>query len=134
MELSENDRATLQRLEESLWREATRFDRNRMNDIFAPDFYEIGGSGSIWNKEQCLATTPQTILAVVPLPEFQARLIHPDVAQVTYNSVVTYGGIVQHSRRSSLWTRTSSGWQLRFHQGTPYENKASSVVETTRPV
>lgn len=124
MELTERDRTTLERLEEELWREATRFDRARMNEIIAPDFFEIGRSGHIWNREECLAAPQQTILSVIPLPGFQARLLQSDVAHVTYNSVVTYDGIVQHARRSSIWSRTSSSWQLRFHQGTPYEQKS----------
>lgn len=33
MELSKQDRAALERLEEDLWREETRFDLKRMNEI-----------------------------------------------------------------------------------------------------
>jgi hypothetical protein len=124
MELNDNDRAILERLEEELWREATRFDKKRMSEIFASDFFEIGRSGRVWQREECLAAPQQPIRAVLPLPEFKARLIRPDVAQVTYNSAVTYGGIVELARRSSIWTRTSAGWRLRFHQGTPYERTA----------
>jgi hypothetical protein len=123
MELSEMDRATIERLEEQLWREATRFDRKRMNEIFAPDFFEIGRSGRVWQREACLAIPRQPILAVLPLPELKVRLIQPDVAQVTYNSAVTFDGVIQYARRNSIWTRTAAGWQLRFHQGTPYETQ-----------
>lgn len=27
----------------------------------------------------------------------------------------------QYSRQSSIWSRTESGWVMRFHQGTPYQ-------------
>lgn len=37
------------------------------------------------------------------------------------NSVVKYDGVVEKARRSSIWTRSSQGWVLRFHQGTPFE-------------
>jgi hypothetical protein len=124
MEPSESDRTILERLEEELWREATRFDRKRMSEIIAPDFFEIGRSGRVWQREECLGAPRQPILAELPLPEFKIRLIQPDVALVTYGSAVTYGSIVEHARRSSIWTRTSAGWRLRFHQGTPYEKKA----------
>jgi hypothetical protein len=30
----------------------------------------------------------------------------------------------RHTLRSSLWQRSSRGWQLRFHQGTPTEDDA----------
>jgi hypothetical protein len=120
MELSEQDYATLKQLEEDLWRAETRFDLTWMDKILAPGFFEFGRSGRIYSREECLAFSWAPIDALLPLPDFQARLIHPDVAQVTYNSAVRYDGIVQHARRSSLWSRTLDGWQLRFHQGTPF--------------
>ena len=121
MDLSKQDRATLERLEEELWREETRFDRARMDAITAPDFLEFGRSGRIYRREDSLTVPRQPIDAVLPLPDFEARLLHPDIAQVTYNSAVRYDGVVQHARRSSIWSRTSGGWVLRFHQGTPYD-------------
>jgi hypothetical protein len=121
MELSKQDRVALEQLEEALWRAETRFDQKRMTEIIAPDFVEFGRSGRIYRKEDSLAVSPQPIDAVLPLPDFEARLLHPDIAQVTYNSAVTYDGVVQHARRSSIWSRTSGGWMLRFHQGTPYD-------------
>jgi hypothetical protein len=47
MEIDPRDRQLLERLEEELWREATRFDRARMNDVFADDFFEFGRSGRL---------------------------------------------------------------------------------------
>jgi hypothetical protein len=121
MELSKQDRDILERLEEELWREETRFDSKRMSEIIAPDFFEFGRSGRTYKREDSLAVPRQAIDAVFPLPDFTARLLHQDVAQVTYNSAVTYDGVIQHARRSSIWSRTPSGWVLRFHQGTPYD-------------
>ena len=115
MELSKQDRDTLERLEEDLWREETRFDKNRMSEVIAPDFLEFGRSGRIYKREDALAVRRQPIDAVFPLPDFRARLLHPDVAQVTYKSAVKYDGVIQHARRSSIWSRTPSGWMLRFH-------------------
>ena len=121
MELSQHDRAALERLEQELWREATRYDDRRMREIIAPDFLEFGRFGRVYRREDMLAAPRHPIEAALPLPDFTARLLHPDVAQVTYNSAVTYDGVVQRARRSSIWSRTPSGWVLRFHQGTPYE-------------
>ncbi len=121
MGMSEHDRVTLQQLEEELWREETRFDRKRMTEIIAPDFLEFGRSGRTYRREDSLAVSRQPIDAVLPLADFEARLLHPDIAQVTYNSVVTYDGVVQRARRSSIWSRIPGGWVLRFHQGTPYD-------------
>ena len=59
--------------------------------------------------------------AVLPLPDFRARLWHRDGAQVTYNSTVTHDGVVERGRRSSIPSRTPNGRVFRLHQGTPYE-------------
>lgn len=121
MELSADERALLQRLEEELWREETRFDRARMEQLLAPDFFEFGRSGRRYRREDTLAVPREPIFAALPLPGFAVRLLAPDVALVTYQSAVTYDGQVQYGRRSSLWSRVpdGEGWALRFHQGTP---------------
>ena len=121
MELSQEDRDALERLEEELWREETRYDDRRMREVIAADFLEFGRSGRVYRREDTLAVPRQPIRAVLPLPDFAVRLLHPDVAQVTYNGAVTHGGLVLRARRSSIWSRTPGGWVLRFHQGTPYD-------------
>ena len=68
MELSKEDRAERERLEEEPWREETRFDRARMSEIIAPDFLKFGRSGRIHPREDSLNVPRQTIDAVLPLP------------------------------------------------------------------
>jgi len=114
----DSDWAELRALEESLWRGETRFDRPLMEKTFAHDFYEVGRSGRIHTRQDCLDLSPEPIDAVLPLADFSVRLIAADVAQVTYTSHVTYGGVVQRGHRSSIWTRGADSWVLRFHQGT----------------
>ncbi|HEY7139876.1 MAG TPA: nuclear transport factor 2 family protein [Methylomirabilota bacterium] len=121
MEPSREDRDTLQRLEEELWSAGTRYDDRYMREVMAPDFLEFGRSGRVYKREDSLAAPRRPIDVVLPLPDFGARLQYRDVAQVTYNSAVTYDGVVQRARRSSIWSRRPSGWVLRFHQGTPYD-------------
>jgi hypothetical protein len=122
MELSVEEREQLQRLEEELWREETRFDSAYMERVIAADFFEFGRSGRVYQRSDTLSAPRQPIAAVIPLSDFKARLLSQDVAQVTYNSQVTYNGVVEKARRSSIWSRTADGWALRFHQGTPYDN------------
>lgn len=118
MEISEEDAETLNRLEESLWHAATRFDRSYMDRILAADFFEFGRSGRIYDREQILSVSSQSINATFPLAKFALHPITPDVALVTYVSEVAYD-TVERANRSSIWLRTPSGWQLKFHQGTP---------------
>ena len=47
-ELTAEDLQLLQCLEEELWREETRFDVSRMEEVIAEDFFEFGRSGRIY--------------------------------------------------------------------------------------
>lgn len=119
MEPTPEDREELRRLEEDLWREETRFDRDFMERVLAEDFVEFGRSGRVYQRIDTLLAPVQSIQAAIPLPNFNVRLLTKDIAQVTYNSEITVDGIVQIGRRSSIWSRSPAGWVLRFHQGTP---------------
>ena len=121
MKVTEVEIEELRNLETELWVADTRFNRNYMEQIFAEDFVEIGRSGRIHSRQNVLSVEKSDINAVLPLEDFKVRLVASDVALVTYNSTVTYNGVVEKGRRSSLWLRTEETWQLNFHQGTPYD-------------
>ena len=105
-------------------RPETRFDRERMEPLIAPDFFEYGRSGRAHSREDVLSAKREHFEARLPLRDFEARLLAPDVAQVTYTSAIRYEGGWLHSRRSSIWSRESGHWRLRFHQGTPCDGDA----------
>jgi hypothetical protein len=121
MRFSPDDIAELTRLEEAMWTAATRFDATFQQERFGPDFFEFGRSGRVYAREQAIHTAGGEIKARIPLDGLQIRRIDESTAQVTYNSHVEYDGVVEHARRSSIWSRTDRGWVMRFHQGTPYE-------------
>ena len=116
MELSEQDRRRLELLEEGLWRAETRFDREWMERILAPGFFEFGRSGRVYSREDTLGMAARPIDA--RLVGLNVRSLSPDVVQVTYNTIETYADEPQLANRSSLWSRTGDGWQLLFHQAT----------------
>jgi hypothetical protein len=120
-EPTDDDRRELTQLEESMWQEETRFDMNFMEMHLAQDFFEFGRSGRTYKRTQSLAVPRQPTNAVLPLQNLSIRMLNQDTAQLTYFSAVTYDGVVEHGRRSSIWSRTSHGWVMRFHQGTPYQ-------------
>jgi hypothetical protein len=121
MQLLATDIAELTRLEEAMWIAATRFDPAFQQERFAPDFFEFGRSGRIYARAQAVHTGSAEIKARLPLDGLRIRRLDESTAQITYNSHVEYDGVVEHARRSSIWTRTDKGWVMRFHQGTPYE-------------
>lgn len=111
----------IQGLEEALWKETTRFDKKFMEETLAQDFIEIGRSGKIYNREDVLLIPKQIIDAVLPLPDFKARTIQKNCVLIFYNSHVTYDGIIEYARRSSLWVLSEDKkWVIKFHQGTAY--------------
>jgi hypothetical protein len=119
MTLTADEHDQLRCLEESLWRAETRFDRDHMNEVLAPDFLEFGRSGRVYRREDTLDVPAQRIDVTLPLGKFAVRSIAADVALVTYVSEVTYGEVNEVANRSSLWSRHAGGWRIRFHQGTP---------------
>lgn len=104
-----------------MWRAQTRFDRAFQEAHFARDFVEFGRSGRIYQREDVISTERHRIDASLPLPDFAIRVLDERTVLVTYNSVVVYDGKTEKARRSSIWSRSPSGWVMRFHQGTPYE-------------
>lgn len=103
-----------------------------MEELLAPDFVEFGRSGRVYRRGDTLAVPRGPIDAVLPLPGFRVRSLSPEIAQVTYDSAVTYGGVVQHARRSSIWSRAAAGWVLRFHQGTPTDSSGQARESAAR--
>ena len=119
--LNAADLQEIRSLEESLWQAESRFDKELMDRIFAPDFFEFGRSGRRYARAEMFfeKAAQRDIAATLPLPEFHARHLSDDIVQVTYVSEVRYGRDLVRGNRSSVWSRTEVGWRLRFHQGTP---------------
>ncbi|MEW2082704.1 DUF4440 domain-containing protein [Streptomyces sp. NPDC005283] len=85
--------------------------------LLDPEFFEFGASGQRWDRTTILSVTtpaPRERPPAVTVSEMSARLLAPDLVQVTY--VSDEGG--RRARRSSLWRRTAHGWRMYFHQGT----------------
>jgi hypothetical protein len=118
--LSAEDQEELQRLEEALWQQSTRFDLGFQEARFAQDFFEFGRSGRVYRRDEVISTDSAPILAKLPLENLRFRVLDVNTVQLTYNSAAEYNGVVEYARRSSLWSGTATGWVLRFHQGTPY--------------
>jgi hypothetical protein len=112
----------LQALEVELHHPGVRRSRERLEQLLHPDFYEVGRSGRTYTRvtviDHLAAQEPQ------PLMEsgaFALLELAPGVAVLTYRSAFAdpERGRSYHALRSSLWVKTSSGWQMRYHQGTP---------------
>lgn len=117
MNIDQKDIDELIQLEESLWLPETRFDLEYMDKILAPDFFEFGRSGKVYQRQDTLNIPKQSINAKIPLKNIKVSKISDNAYHVTYISEVMEN-TVQIGNRSSIWLKTPQGWQLKFHQGT----------------
>jgi len=115
--INNTDIEKLQELEESLWQDETRFDKEYMEQVLSPDFFEFGRSGRTYQREDTLSAPLQKINAKIPLKDFKVHTVSENVVLVTYISEVEDEEL-EVGNRSSLWMKTKEGWKLRFHQGT----------------
>ena len=106
----------------ALQRGSVRRSQDSLLELLHPDFFEVGRSGRTYTREE----TVQNLLCESPEIEirsknFRVALLGPDAAMLTYESVhVGQSGEEFHpAHRVSVWIRSATGWQMRYHQGTP---------------
>ena len=114
-------RDTLLQLELELMSQSVRKSRPKLDELLADDFVEFGSSGRVFDKQS-------TIEAMQSSPAEETHAIDncrvvslsEDTALLTYTCEVSSaaGERLRKSNRSSLWIRSGTGWQLKFHQGT----------------
>ena len=114
----------LRALERSLLQPAVRRNRARLMELLAEDFLEFGSSGRVWTRKTIIDLLARETAFVPPdIEEFHCAMLTPEVALVTYRTARTdeTTGERLASLRSSIWTRASGEWRMRFHQGTRTE-------------
>ena len=112
----------LRDLELELQQPAVRRSRERLLALLHPDFYEVGRSGRTYAREDVvrnlLSGQPE---AEIRSANFRIALLGPNAGLLTYDSahVGKFGEECRPTHRVSVWVRSASGWQMRYHQGTP---------------
>ncbi|KQU91826.1 hypothetical protein ASC78_02615 [Variovorax sp. Root318D1] len=112
----------LQALEVELHKPAARSDTERLDALLHDDFREFGRPGAAYAKADILSRLPaQAQHAVVVADRFEVRRLGEVVALLTYRSahLLANGTLDRFTLRSSVWERSTLGWQMSFHQGTP---------------
>jgi glyoxylase I family protein len=97
-----------------------RRDRARVSTFLAEDFQEFGASGRAWSRDQILDLLETETYDPPVVEDFACCRIDDKVILVTYRAVRAAGptGSRQITLRSSLWSKKSDKWLMRFHQGT----------------
>ena len=104
----------LQKLEESHIGLEVRSNMEKLDEILADDFFEIGSSGFMYDKQECLETG--VVLTEMTLHNYEISPLADDVVLSTYFIVDTTRN--RNTLRSSIWKFIDGRWQLYFHQGT----------------
>ena len=92
--------------------------REVFESMTAPDFWEVGASGAVYDREVVWATLERRYTAADPdeweTSDFRLRPLRADVFLLTY--VLRQGSRV--TRRATIWERFGGGWRAVYHQGT----------------
>jgi len=120
MAADETTPTTLLELERQLLEPAVRRDPQRIGQLLAPDFIEIGASGVRYDRDHVMRALANETPCQRTTSEAQVQLLADDVALVTFRECTrrTDTGDERWSLRSSIWKRRNGNWQLLFHQGT----------------
>ena len=109
-----------------------RRDRARLDALLHESFVEFGRSGRRYDRSDILEQLPaESSPKAMWSQDFEVAELARGVALLTYRSasVAEDGELFRFSLRSSLWQRTESGWQMRFHQGTATETFAKDAAK-----
>jgi len=115
---------TLWALEVALHQPQVRSDAGRLSELLHPCFREFGRSGRVYSRDETFTELAADGQAhEISSQDFRLEMLTSELVLLTYRSahVLASGVLERHALRSSLWQLTESGWQLRFHQGTPTE-------------
>ena len=112
--MAETLKEQLQKLEESHIGLEVRTSMEKLDEILADEFFEIGSSGFMYDKQECLETG--VVLTDMTLHNYEIYPLAEDVVLSTYFIVDTTRN--RNTLRSSIWKLIDGRWQLYFHQGT----------------
>jgi hypothetical protein len=94
----------------------SRADFENMTD---EDFWEVGASGSVYNREYVIETLVERHRNpkedIWETKDFHCFEIAPDNYLLTYMLIQNHQRI---TRRATLWRRCNDGWKILYHQGT----------------
>lgn len=111
-----------------------RADADRVGELLADDFVEIGRSGRVWHRDEVVAElTADPSMADVLVGELVGELVGPGLVMVRYTTAGDLGTV----HRTGWWRREGSGWRCWFHQPTTIVEaggEEAAVRRADRPV
>jgi hypothetical protein len=95
--------------------------RELLERYTAPDFWEVGASGSVYSRELVLDTVEKGFQEGLEeetsswlVTDFVCKHLGGDAYHVTYQ--IAQGA--RRTRRVTIWRHNNGTWQVVYHQGT----------------
>ena len=114
--------AELTALETELHHPGATCTRERLERLLHPDFHEVGRSGTRYTRQTVIdfladRSSPPHVVAY----DHRLEWVADDLALLHFAShgIAGDGARCHAALRMSVWRRTTLGWQLHYHQGTP---------------
>jgi hypothetical protein len=123
--MGSNLKEHLRELEEKHTRFEVRRSSDELGKILADDFFEIGSSGYIFTRQDCLKGG--VVLTEMTLHNYEIYHLADDVVLSTY--FINDKTRNRNTLRSSIWKLIEGKWQLYFHQGTITNQQLSEVIK-----
>ncbi|MDH5231458.1 MAG: DUF4440 domain-containing protein [Gammaproteobacteria bacterium] len=111
---------TIFQLEERLLLPEVRKNRDRINQLLAPEFEELGSNGKLNSRDAVLDWLLNHELDTRwQLSQFRIRQLTSDIVLAIYHAKkIQIDSAQSHgSMRSSLWRCVNNEWKMIFHQG-----------------
>ncbi|MFA9556793.1 DUF4440 domain-containing protein [Evansella sp. AB-rgal1] len=113
----------LKKLEERHTNIEVRKNSDQLDNILADEFFEIGSSGYMFDKEECLEGG--VVLTEMSLHNYEIHPLSDGVVLSTY--FIEDKTRKRNTLRSSIWKHIDGRWQLVFHQGTITKLKVEDI-------
>ncbi|MEU7381397.1 MULTISPECIES: nuclear transport factor 2 family protein [unclassified Streptomyces] len=101
---------------------SVRASRALADQLFDPEFTEVGASGRRWDREAILSALPDMQGADEDGPRYEptgmtGTVLAPGLVHLTFETMLDG----RRARRSSIWRKLddASGWRMYYHQATP---------------
>ncbi|MCX4863648.1 MULTISPECIES: nuclear transport factor 2 family protein [Streptomyces] len=96
-----------------------RASADLLSQVLHPDYREIDSSGRVWDRDTMIASltaadAPRA--GQMTASRMSGIQLADDLVHLTYDTETK--GHLAH--RSSVWRLTESGWELYYHQATPF--------------
>lgn len=123
MKDNDNLKEQLLELEQGHLNLENRKSSEELDKLLADEFLEIGSSGIMYDKKDCLELG--VVLTEMSLYDFTIHPITSDVVLTTY--FISDKTRERNTLRSSIWKLIDGRWRLIFHQGTITNLQVSDI-------